>query len=144
MPQEILDYLRSENICVLAVEMLDGSPHGATVHYAHADNPLALFFETTKGYRKTEPLFGRDKTRATVVVGTYESTKKTLQMDGEATLIAPEEEALYAQTYLGKFPQKAKKAESPDFVRFKFVPTWWRLTDFSEPGNRKILTSTDK
>jgi len=37
--KKILDYLKDQRVGVLAVEMLDGSPHGATVHFAHTEDP---------------------------------------------------------------------------------------------------------
>jgi hypothetical protein len=43
MNKEILDYIKSQRVCVLAVEMMDSSPHAATVHFAHMDNPLMFF-----------------------------------------------------------------------------------------------------
>ena len=40
MPEEINQYLKDNNIGVLAVEMPDGSHHGATVHFAHSTTPF--------------------------------------------------------------------------------------------------------
>ena len=42
---EIAEYLKEERIGVLAVEMLDGSPHAATVHYSYheKENIFYLF-----------------------------------------------------------------------------------------------------
>src|SRR5687767_6673296 len=105
---EILDYIRSQRVGVLAVEMLDGSPHAATVHFAHTENPLLFFFETDKNYRKSEPLFGREKSRASFVVGFDEKEPKTLQLDGEVKLINDSEKELFNKTYFGKFPEKGK------------------------------------
>jgi len=83
MTPEILDYIESQRVGVLAVEMLDGSPHGATVHFAHTNDPLVFFFETYKEYRKAEPILKNKKTRATFVIGSDESNMKTFQLDGE-------------------------------------------------------------
>ena len=82
MPPEILEYIASQRVGVLAVEMLDGAPHGATVHFAHSEKPLTFLFETYREYRKAEPLFGRECTRASLVIGFDERNMKTLQMDG--------------------------------------------------------------
>ena len=87
MNKEALEFLKKERVGVLSVEMMDGSPHGATVHYAHTEDPLIFYFETYREYRKAEPLFGREKTRASFVVGSDESNMKTLQLDGEVCLL---------------------------------------------------------
>ena len=144
MHQEILDYIASQRTCVLAVEMMDGSPHAATVHFAHTNEPLIFFFETDKAYRKSEPLFGKDKTRASLVIGFNENDMRTLQMDGEARLINKDEAELYEKIYHGKFPEKKIKSQKRDYVKFLFIPTWWRFTNWKTPKGKLILTSTDK
>jgi len=144
MPQEILDYIKSQRVGVLAIEMLDGSPHGATIHFAHAETPLQFFFETSKDYRKSEPLFGRATSRASFVIGTDESNMKTLQMDGETRLITETEKDLFDATYFGKFPAKKEKNYGTPQVYFCFTPTWWRFTDWTNPKGKTILNSEQK
>jgi general stress protein 26 len=143
MVKESLEYLKTQRVGVLAVEMLDGSPHAATVHFAHAENPLVFYFETYREYRKAEPLLGRKTTRASFVVGSTEENMKTLQLDGNIELIQPEEKDFYDSVYLGKFPEKKEKSKDPKFVFFKFTPTWWRFTDWKTPEGKKIWCSTD-
>ncbi len=141
MQENILEYIKSQRVGVLAVEMLDGSPHGATIHFAHTEEPLVFYFETDRNYRKCEPLFGKEKTRASFVIGSDESNMKTLQMDGEASVVAEAEEGLFEKTYFGKFPDKEEHPKDPETVYFKFVPTWWRFTDWKTPDGKKIWTS---
>ncbi len=141
MPPEILNYLSSERVGVLALEMMDGSPHAATVHFAHQDDPFAFYFETYREYRKAEALYGREVSRASFVVGCTEDDNKTLQLDGIVELLKPEEKAAFDRIYLGKFPNKKEKSVDPKFVFFKFTPTWWRFTDWTNPKGKKILTS---
>ncbi len=141
MHQEIFDYLKTQRVGVLAVEMLDGSPHAATVHFAHTEDPFVFYFETYRDYRKAEPLYGRDVTRASFVVGSDERNMKTLQLDGTVVLLKSEEKAVFDSIYLGKFPEKVKKSEDPKFVFFKFTPTWWRFTDWTAPQGKIVLLS---
>lgn len=141
MKQEILEYIKSQRVGVLALEMLDGSPHGATVHFAHTENPLQFFFETYREYRKAEALFGRETSRATFVIGSDESNMKTLQMDGEVRLIKPEEEQIITTVYLDTFPEKREKSKEQKVVFFTFIPKWWRFTDWTKPEGKIILTS---
>lgn len=140
MNQSILDYIKTQRVGVLAVEMFDGSPHAATVHFAHTEDPLVFYFETYREYRKAESLFGRDKTRASFVIGSDESNMKTLQLDGIIELLKPTEE-VGESIYLGKFPEKKEKAKDPKFVFFKLTPTWWRFTDWTNPEGKTILLS---
>lgn len=144
MNQEILDYIKSQRVCVLAVEMLDGSPHAATVHFANTEVPLVFFFETHRDYRKSEALLGRELTRASVVIGFDESNVKTLQMDGEVRLLKDEEKKTFDDVYLGKFPGKKTKTADAKAVVFCFVPKWWRFTDWTKPTGKTILSSEDK
>lgn len=144
MDQRIFDYIKSQRVGVLAVEMLDGSPHAATVHFAHTENPLQFYLETYKEYRKAEALFGREISRASLVIGVDESNMKTLQFDGEVRLIKSEEKEVYDEIYFEKFPDKKEKSKDSKFVFFTFIPSWWRFTDWTTPTGKVIITSDDK
>ncbi|HTR19136.1 MAG TPA: pyridoxamine 5'-phosphate oxidase family protein [Candidatus Paceibacterota bacterium] len=137
MTPEILEYLKGQRVGVFAIEMLDGSPHAATVHFANTDE-LVFIFETEKGYRKTEALVGREISRASMVVGSNESEMKTLQLDGTAQLLADEK---LKMVYLAKFPKKQGKLHDPNAVMFMFTPTWWRFTDWTAPEGKIVVTS---
>lgn len=141
MRQEALDYLKTQRVGILAVEMLDGSPHAATVHYAHTEDPLVFYFETCRDYRKAEPILNNESVRASFVIGNDESAPKTLQLDGIVKLLKPEEMQVYHEIYLGKFPEKIEKSKNPDLIFFKFTPTWWRFTDWTLPDGKKIWSS---
>jgi uncharacterized protein YhbP (UPF0306 family) len=141
MNQEILDYLETQTVCAFSVQMLDGSPHAATVHFAHSEKPFMFFFETDRNYRKSEALLGKEITKACLVIGVDEKNKKTFQADGEARLLKPDEEKLFQEIYLGKFPAKKKKQVDPNALFFVFIPTWWRFTDYTKPEGRVIFTS---
>ena len=140
MPQEILDYLQENRVCVFAIEMMDGSPHAATVHFANTPEPVFVF-ETEKGYRKAEALEGREVSRATLVVGSNEGNMRTLQLDGQAQLL---QDASLKDLYLTKFPEKKSKLDDPKVIMFSFSPTWWRFTDWTHPKGKTITTSDGK
>jgi uncharacterized protein YhbP (UPF0306 family) len=123
MNQEILDYIKSQRAGVFAIEMLNGSPHAATIHFAHVENPLIFLFETHKEYRKAEPLMGKELCRASFVIGSDEKSVKTLQMDGEARIMTSEERKnLFEKIYLTKFPEKKSKAQDSKVIAFLFIP----------------------
>ena len=142
MPPEVFAYLRTQRVGVFAIEMPDGAPHAATVHFAHTDAPVFLF-ETYKEYRKAEPLQMRAESRASFVIGFDESNMKTLQMDGVARLASSADLPLFSGVYLGKFPEKRRKAEENRYVFFTFTPSWWRFTDWTRPEGKRIWSSDD-
>lgn len=137
----ILTYLATQRIGVLAVEMLDGSPHGATVHFAHTDDPFLFYFETNRTYRKAEPLLANGSARASFVVGQSDENLKTLQMDGEIRIVPVEEREAFDAIYLSKFENKHAKAGDPNFLPLVFTPHWWRFTDFRHATGKLILVS---
>ncbi len=141
LPQTVLDYLATQRIGVLAVELLDGAPHAATVHFAHVVDPLRFYFETYRQYRKAEPLLAQAQTRASLVIGVDEGNLKTLQLDGIVRVIAAKERADFDAVYFGKFPDKHAKANEPRNLFFTFIPTWWRFTDWTGAGGKVIVSS---
>ncbi len=141
LPSEILEYLKTQRIGVFAIEMLDGSPHAATVHFAHAENPFQFYIETGINCRKSEPLLKNSSARATLVIGTDENNMKTLQMDGIARIVKDSENDFFIDTYLKKFPSKEGKVKDPEAVYIIFTPTWYRFTDWKTSEGKKIWIS---
>lgn len=128
---------------MIAVEMPDGSPHAATVHFAHKTDPLTFILQTSPHYRKSRALFHREFTRASLVIGLEEvpeGKNKTLQLDGNVRLIRSGEES-FKEIYFQKFSEKIEKATFSDDIFFIFVPSWWRFTDWSKPEGKTIYTS---
>ena len=144
MQQNIIDFINSQRICVLAFEMMDGSPHASTVHFAFDQKSGIFFFETYNTYRKGEVLMNKKTIRASVVVGFDENNMKTLQLDGEARLISSEEKDLYDQVYFEKFTNKKEKSLDPKFIFFLFQPKWWRYTDWTGKNGKVIVSSEDR
>lgn len=143
MPPEILNYLKTQKIGVLAVELLDGSPHGATVHFANNESPFVFYFETNREYRKNEAILKNGSTRASFVVGTTEDIMITFQLDGAIELVSDAEKELFLSIYLKKFPEKTEKITDPKFIFLKFTPTWWKFTDWTNKESKKVLSSED-
>lgn len=134
----ITDYLQKERIGVLALELQDGSPHGAVMHFAHSADPFILYFATSSKSRKAQAFLGKTEVRATFVVGVVETVFETLQIDGVVRALASEEEeSRFNEVYLSRFPEKADHVKNPGALRFLFVPEKWKFTD----SNREVLTS---
>jgi general stress protein 26 len=140
MTKEIIDYINSQRIGVVAVEMLDGAPHAATVHFAFGGNPESIYIMTSRDYKKCQPIIKNGKTRASFVIGTDEAEMKTMQMDGEIEFAVLEEDK---EVYFEHFPDRKDKYEEPDDVILKFTPTWWRYTDFKAANGKKFISSED-
>jgi uncharacterized protein YhbP (UPF0306 family) len=135
IPKEVFECVEAQRTGVLAVKMIDGTPHAATVHFAYKADPFTFIFLTTPTYRKLEPL-RVGETPASFVIGTTEEFNKTLQMDGVAKLEDSEE---LRKIYFEKFPHKLNK--HPEDVFFVFTPTWWRFTDWTVPQGKTIWLS---
>lgn len=138
MTEDIHAFLGENRIAVLTVEMPDGAPHSATVHFAHKDEPLAFIFLTGQATRKAEPLLNGKNARASLVIGTDETQMKTFQLDGTAMLTDADE---YKEAYFSKFPEKKETYNEATSVFIVFIPTWWRYTDMKSPEGKKIITS---
>ena len=141
MHADILTYLNTQRIGVIALEMPDGSPHASTVHFAHVGDMPVFIFETDRRYKKSEALHVRPISRASLVIGFEESKKScTLQIDGEARIIgADEQEKIDA--YLSKFPEKSAKAQGENVIFFELKPTWWRFTVFGRVEGMTVYLS---
>lgn len=140
MNQEILEYIKSQRVGVLALEMLDGSPHAATVHFTIVESPIFFIFETSAKSRKAEPILKNQITRASLVIGSDERNMKTLQFDGHVELLKADDPSI--DTYLDEFPEKKLKVQkSQDIIFFKFIFSWWRYTDWTKPEGKLILSS---
>lgn len=137
MNEEILKFIESKRLAVLAVAMDDGSPHGAIMHFAYRGDTGDFVFLTDKNYMKSRPLMAKESTKATAVIGFDENEMKTLQLDGKAAL---SEKKSDKEVYFKKFPDKCAKFDGPNDIIFTFTPTWWRYTEWSSEGKR-ILSS---
>lgn len=135
MHPEVLKYLKNQRVCVLAVEMPDGSPHAATVHFAYTNEPPTFVIMTNPAYRKHEAL-AKGVARASLVVGSTEADMRTLQVDGTVCLSDSDE---LQNVYLEKFPKTTHIFKKD--VLFTFTPTWWRFTDWTRPEGKTIYNS---
>jgi len=141
IPQEVADYLKTQKVGVLAVLMPDGSPHAASLHFAHTDDPFVFLMQTGRGSRKCEALLQNSSTRASLVIGVDLGDMKTLQLDGIARTLQEDEADAFTHTYLTKFPSKEKALKDPNTLCILFTPSWWRFTDWTGPEGRKVWSS---
>lgn len=124
MDSKVLEYLKTQSVCVLAVEMPDGSPHAATVNFTHVEDPLTLVVMTGPTSRKHEAL-SKGVIRASMVVGVNDNDMRTLQMNGHASFSQHDD---LQKLYYDKFPEAVHMFKKD--VLITFTPTWWRFTDW--------------
>jgi uncharacterized protein YhbP (UPF0306 family) len=139
MNEQILNFIKSKRVGVLAVQMPDGSPHAATIHFAYEEEPLVFLFETSPETKKASVFKIKQETEASFVIGTDAADTKTLQMNGIAKAVTLVEKENFEEKYFGRFPEK--KGKHANQFSFIFTPTWWRFTDWNTPEGKKILSS---
>lgn len=123
MDQKVLDFLGKEMVAALTVMLPDGSPHGAAMHFACVHEPLTIYFSTHNSAKKASAAF---PAKAALVVGFSEQNWETIQFAG---IIDRAEEQTAKAALLAKYPGDAQHF-SPESIYLKFMPSWWRYTDF--------------
>ncbi len=139
MNQQAILYAHNQRVGVLAVEMPNGSPHGATMHFAADGDATHFYFRTSPHYRKAEALQQNNTCRATLVIGVDENDMKSMQMDGIARACRADEMQTFNSIFLKKF---AEKQEKPDELAFVFIPTWWRFADWTGAEGKQVWEGT--
>lgn len=140
--REVLDFLRGSRVGVLSVLLKDGSPHGATVHFSHQENPTKLFFLTDRTYKKCEALLGGATARASFVLGVSEEEMKTLQLDGTIRIVSDAGElAALKVLHFKKIPTAKEYEDDPDSVFLEFIPAWWQYTDYKTEPEKRISSA---
>ncbi|OGM21349.1 hypothetical protein A2714_02535 [Candidatus Woesebacteria bacterium RIFCSPHIGHO2_01_FULL_38_9] len=132
MDKRVLEFLGKNRVSVLTTLLKDGTPHGATLHYSHKENPLELYFSTENTSRKCQTLKDGKVGKASVVIGFSEEEWITLQMDGSVQAILDEVELKEVQSiHYPKHPNSEKFKNDPATIFLKFTPTWFRYTDYN-------------
>lgn len=132
MDSKITDFLTKSCVCALTTLLKDGMPHAAALHYSHTTEPFEMYFSTENTSRKCEALLDGGTTKGAVVVGLSEEEWITLQMDGEVVAVTDAEELKKVQDiHYAKHPSSAKYKDDPATIFLKFMPTWWRYSDYN-------------
>ncbi len=141
MEAKIFDFLATHRVCSLTTLLNDGSPHAAALHYSNKNELLELYFSTENTSLKTQAILDGKPTKASVVIGFSEEEWITLQMDGQAKAVLDKNElrSVHAIHY-AKVPDSEQYKDDPATIFLKFIPKWWRYTDYNtDPPT--ILTS---
>ena len=145
MDSKILDFITSHRVCSLTTLLKDGSPHAGALHYSHKSKPLEFYFSTENTSHKTQALLDGKFTKASVVIGFSEQEWITLQMDGEIKVIVDNDElqSIHAIHY-AKIPDAKQYKDYPATLFLKFIPTWYRYTDYNTKPPLIITSEKNK
>jgi len=127
----VQEFLTSQRVCSLTTLLKDGAPHAAALHYSHHMDPIELYFSTEKTSKKCQALLYGNSTKGSVVIGFSEEEWITLQLDGDVQAIFyPSELRTVHAIHYAKHPDSEKYRDDPLTIFLKFVPSWWRYTNF--------------
>ena len=141
MDKVILEFLEKNRVSVLTTLLVDGTPHGATLHYSFKTDPLELYFSVDKTDRKCQALAQSNEGKAAVVIGFSEQEWLTLQIDGKIKIVEDKDKIKEIKTiHYKRHPNSQKFENDPNTVFLVFQPTWLRYTDFNvEPPKIKLV-----
>lgn len=130
----VLAFLKNHIHAVISTATLTGQPEAALIGFGETEQ-LELIMGTFKTSRKYRNL--KTNNRAAFVIGWGEDNI-TVQYEGLATELNPDEWEPFLTLYHAKVPGAAMFKSKPDQTYFKITPTWIRYSDLS--GNQPEIT----
>jgi len=137
MKDEMINFINNNRVSVLSISLLNGYPHGSTVHFAFDEKTFSFIFMTSPDYEKVQPIKENGETLGSLVVGLSEEDKKTAQFNGKVNLT---EDQNLISVYFKKFPEKKDVSDGEVFLAFK--PDKWKYTDWNKPEGKTMLKNT--
>jgi PPOX class probable F420-dependent enzyme len=128
---EILEFLCSHRLCVVATTSSDGRPQAAVVGYGASDD-LEIVFDTLSSTRKYENL--RRDARVALVIGWDD--ERTLQIEGCADFPEGDELARIRECYFAAYPDGRDRLAWAGISHVRVRPTWLRYSDFGKQPER--------
>jgi uncharacterized protein YhbP (UPF0306 family) len=134
---QLIDFLQTQQLCVIATLGSEGQPQAATAAFSQTDR-LELMIGTSATSRKCANI-ARDPRVAVTV--TDPERRLTLQYEGRARRLEGEELAARQKGHYAKLPELLPLKDLPDqafftiepvFIKFSDVSTWpWRVVEIS-------------
>ena len=130
--EDVLKFLKNNDLCVVATVDESGKPIAATMAYA-VDDDMSFYLETSNKSRKYKNLLANS--RAAIVVGVANELP-TVQIDGEITVFEGED-AINARNFIvGQHPEWEEyflgPDKNPEEVYFTVKPTRICYSDFTK------------
>ncbi len=133
--KKILDFINNNRISVLTTVLSNGKPHSSSMHFAGSIDSGFIFF-TEKNSRKCSHFENDETYPAAMVIGFDENEFIELQLEGEVEMASAGKNLENGwKTYTAKFPGSDKWRNSKTDVLLKFIPKWWRYTEFKPEKN---------
>ncbi|HET6622638.1 MAG TPA: pyridoxamine 5'-phosphate oxidase family protein [Candidatus Saccharimonadales bacterium] len=123
--QEVDDFLREQTLCTIASLDADGHPQVATVAFSVTEDHK-LIIGTNESSRKAGNI-ARDPHVAVVV--TDEDQRYTVQLEGTAQILSPEEFEPYSDEHYNQLPASRPFKDQPGEVNILVGPTHLRFSD---------------
>lgn len=139
---EITSFLSTERVGVLTTLLSNGVPHGAAVHYSFVVDPLLFYFSVDITSRKCEQIKVNKKSKAALVLGVSEKDWRTMQLEGEVEqLTIPSDITSVKAIHYQRNPGSQIFDKDPNTIFLRFIPSWWRYSDFNTRPPKIILSS---
>lgn len=124
--QEVVEFLGTQNLCVIATLAVDGRPQTATVAFSESPN-LEIIIGTDINSRKSQNMQREGRVALTI---TDPENRMTVQIEGLALLITKESFAeKYSTRHYEKLPFSMPFKDIKEQVNFVITPTWVRFSD---------------
>src|SRR4030042_2635305 len=123
----ILDFIKTQNLAVIATVDPLGKPEAAVIEFGETNN-LELIFDAYDDSRKIQNIKKNNYTA--FVIGWDEDI--TVQYEGEVFELIGEELVKYQKIYIAKNPVVTKWQKTKGIKFYKVVPYWIRFSDLSK------------
>jgi len=129
-PVDLLAFLRTHKLAVVATATAGGQPEAAVVGVVFTD-ALEVFFDTTAASRKIRNLRVNPGV-AVVVGGLTPGDERTVQLDGTADEPTGDELPRLKELYLSVYPDGRERQAWPDIAYVRVRPSWIRYSDYNQ------------
>jgi uncharacterized protein YhbP (UPF0306 family) len=125
--EEIYDFMNSYKLCVISTINEDGLPNAAIVGFGQTKD-LQILFGTDNSSRKYRNL----KLNSQVAFTIGGETSETIQLEGRARELSPDELDIVSKNYWQKNPHAEIHHKNPGERYFIVEPNWIRYTDLRQ------------
>ncbi len=122
---ELVGFVRSRGLAVVATRGPDGAPQAALVGIAATDTG-ELVFDCSRESRKYVNIERHPE--VAVVVGWDDEV--TVQIEGLADVLTGDELKRCTEAYFAQYPDGRARAQSPEIGHIRVTPRWLRHSDF--------------
>ncbi len=127
--QKIINLLDKNEFGVIATNCSGRAPESAVVAVSNTTSDLQIIFGTFKASRKYANILTDNK--VSLAVGWDNQTKQTMQIEGLATEVSPEQRGEIEDIHCKKNPSSERFRGNLQQSYFLIKPTWIRYSDYS-------------